>query len=95
MTTQDSSGASWSQMSTHDTQEHLGVLMRIHECSGLLKGTHDSSWGILSGNLLATVINKNVNFAKISVQISPNNKNLDIFEMYMERAVEKCPRWIF
>ena len=34
-------------------------------------------------------------FADILVQISPNNKNLDIVELYMERAVEKCPRWIF
>ena len=34
-------------------------------------------------------------FVNISVQISPNNKNLDIFKIYMERAIEKCPRWIF
>ena len=34
-------------------------------------------------------------FANISVQILPNNKNLDIFKIYMERAIEKCPRWIF
>ena len=34
-------------------------------------------------------------FANISVQISPNNKKLDIFKIYMKWAVEKCPRWKF
>ena len=34
-------------------------------------------------------------FGYISVQISPNNKNLDIFKIYTKWAVEKCPRWNF
>ena len=34
-------------------------------------------------------------FANISVQISPNNKKLDIFKIYTKGAVEKCPRWNF
>ncbi len=34
-------------------------------------------------------------FANISVQISLNNKELDIFKIYTKRAVEKCPRWNF
>ena len=34
-------------------------------------------------------------FGNISVQISPNNEKLDIFEIYTKRAVEKCPRWNF
>ena len=34
-------------------------------------------------------------FANISVQISPNNNKLDIFKIYTERAVGKCPRWNF
>ena len=31
----------------------------------------------------------------ISVQISLDNKEMDIFKIYTERAVEKCPRWNF
>ena len=31
----------------------------------------------------------------ISVQISPNDKKLDIFEIYMKRGVRKCLRWTF
>ena len=34
-------------------------------------------------------------FANITVQISPNNKKLDIFKIYTKWAVEKCPRWSF
>ena len=34
-------------------------------------------------------------FANISVQILPNNKKVDIFKLYTEMAVEKCPRWNF
>ena len=34
-------------------------------------------------------------FGNISVKISPNNKKNDSFEIYTERAVEKCPRWNF
>ena len=34
-------------------------------------------------------------FANILVQISPKHNKLDIFYIYTERAVEKCPRWIF
>ena len=34
-------------------------------------------------------------FGNISVQISPNNNELDIFEIYTEREVGKCPRWTF
>ena len=34
-------------------------------------------------------------FVNISVQISPNNNELDIFEIYTEREVGKCPRWTF
>ena len=30
-------------------------------------------------------------FANISIPISPNNKNLDIFKIYTKWAVEKCP----
>ena len=31
----------------------------------------------------------------ISANFSPNIKKVDIFEIYAERAVEKCPRWNF
>ena len=34
-------------------------------------------------------------FGNISVQISPNNNKLDIFEIYTKRGVGKCPRWTF
>ena len=34
-------------------------------------------------------------FRNISVQISSNNKKLDIFEICTKRAVEKCPRLNF
>ena len=34
-------------------------------------------------------------FGDISVQISPNNNKLDIFEIYTKRSVGKCPRWTF
>ena len=34
-------------------------------------------------------------FENISVQISPNNSKLDIFEIYTKRAVGKCPRCTF
>ena len=34
-------------------------------------------------------------FGNISVKISPNNNKMDIFRIYTERAVEKCPRWNF
>ena len=30
-----------------------------------------------------------------SVKISPNDKFFHSFEIYMERAVEKCPKWNF
>ena len=30
-----------------------------------------------------------------SVKISTNDKNFISFEIYTERAVEKCPRWNF
>ena len=33
--------------------------------------------------------------ANMSVKISPNNDKLDIFEIYIEWAVEKCPSWNF
>ena len=32
-------------------------------------------------------------FGNISVQISPNDKKVDILKFYTERAVEKCLRW--
>ena len=32
-------------------------------------------------------------FANISVNISLNNLKIDIFEIYVEMVVEKCPRW--
>ena len=35
------------------------------------------------------------NFWNFSVQISPNNNKLDIFEIYTKRGVGKCPRWTF
>ena len=34
-------------------------------------------------------------FGNISVQISPNNNKLNIFEIYTKRGVGKCPRWTF
>ena len=34
-------------------------------------------------------------FGNISVQISPNNNKLDIFEIYTKRSVGKCLRWTF
>ena len=34
-------------------------------------------------------------FGNISVQISPNDNKLDIFEIYTKRGVGKCPRWTF
>ena len=35
------------------------------------------------------------NFWNFSVQISPNNNKLDIFEIYTKRGVGKCLRWTF
>ena len=34
-------------------------------------------------------------FGNNLVKISPNNNKMDIFIIYTERAVEKCPRWNF
>ena len=34
-------------------------------------------------------------FANILVYFSPNDKKVDIFKVYAERAVEKRPRWNF
>ena len=34
-------------------------------------------------------------FGNISVQISPNDNKLDIFEIYTKRGVGKSPRWNF
>ena len=34
-------------------------------------------------------------FADILVNFSPNDKKVDIFKVYAERAVEKCKSWNF
>ena len=34
-------------------------------------------------------------FGHILVKILPNTNKMDIFRIYIERAVEKCPRWNF
>ena len=49
----------------------------------------------LQNKSVNNILGRPVGFANISVHILPNNKNLDIFKIYMERAIEKCPRWIF
>ena len=38
---------------------------------------------------------KEAAFYTTPVQTSPHNKELDFFEIYTKRAVEKCPRWNF
>ena len=89
--------------------EHLGACH--HEQSGcigsMIMSTHQCLWRVLSvpekSLELDPVINKNVNFWNDLLvvfwqylgPISSNSNKLDIFKMYMERAVRKGPRWNF
>ena len=74
----------WVFISAH---KRLWELMRSHECcSASLKKKQ---------KMLTFKFTSSWYFANISVHISPNNKNLDIFKIYMKWAVEKCPRWNF
>ena len=73
------------------------VVWSVPECSWvpLSAPVCSSGWFNNKQKMLTIPMPSLQYFGNISVQISPNNKKMDIFEIYTKRAVEKCPRWIF
>ena len=98
----------WVLISTHECSLcHCTILMSVYECSWAHMSTYESSWALIRVHECWTALLNNRQkmltfemiapqyFANISVQISPNNKNLDIFKIYTNWAVEKYPTWNF
>ena len=74
----------WVLMSAY---ECLWELMRVHEC-------WTASWKNKQKMFTFKMVSL-LYFANILVQISLNNKKLDIFKIFTKWAVEKSPRWNF
>ena len=82
-------------------------LINAEGCSGVLAGTHEFLWVILNdpewssswfSNKRKMLIFKRTSFyyfGNILVKISLNHNKLESFKIYIERTVEKCPRWNF
>ena len=73
------------------------VVWSVPECSWvpLSAPVCSSGWFNNKQKMLTIPMPSLQYFENISVQISPNNKKMDIFEIYTKRAVEKCPRLNF
>ena len=98
----------WALMRTHGIiSSYSWMLLSASECSWTLMSAHESSCTFMSANeclstwlnnywkMLISRMNTLQYFCNISVQISPNNKKMDIFEICTKRAVGKCPRLNF
>ena len=64
--------------------------MSALECSLVLMSAQELHSKLSKQNLTENDVP--IVFSNISAKISPNNIKMDIFEIYIERAVEKCPR---
>ena len=95
-------------MSTYENSwDHLTILLNASECFWVIMNAHESSFTFMSANeclstwlnnywkMLILRMNTLQYFCNNSVQISLNNKKLDIFEICTKRAVGKWPRLNF
>ena len=92
-------------ITTHSALEpYLSVLTSTHECSWVLLSAPEYSWVILSVQVLDSVMNEKcwflqwLPFSILAISWSKFHqiiKKFNSFEIYMVRAVEKCPRWTF
>ena len=101
----------WALRNTQEYSWYHGtIFMSAHEVSWMLLSSYKCFWSLMKApdwsrvssawfnnkqKILTFKMTSLYYFGNNLIQVSPINKKMDIFKIYTERAVEKCPRWIF